>query len=182
MPEMKKVYNLQTGEERMMYSVDARDAVQNHPEEWSYFPNGQTGGGMPPHNVLHDAMTPGVLVPPEKPKAKRGEEPAPPDGFGDELGRSSIPVFSGETRLLVPNDDPQAVPIDANARRGSKAEQIAESNPPGEEPQPAKARKTSKAAKPRKARAKRAARKAATRKPAKNAEPSPATSPDTPVV
>jgi hypothetical protein len=123
MPEMKRVYNHKTGEEAVMYAVDAREAVRNGRGDWSYHPKGEARPGMPPMVVSDQTLAPGTVVLPDDEKDRI------PDGFGREKGGEPIHYQSGETRMLVkPGEGGVAVAIQPYARRATKAEQIAASN------------------------------------------------------
>ena len=138
MPEMRKVYNVKTGEEAVMYSVDAREAVQNNPGEWRYGTKAAPAVGEPPYNAILDTMSPGQTVQP-KSAHRKGEPEEKPDGFGPEKGGPAVPMLSGETRMLVSPDDPNAPVLQPFARRGTKAEQVAASNADRPVPAPRKA-------------------------------------------
>lgn len=117
MPEMKKVYNLKTGEERAMFSVDAYEAIRNAPNEWSLTdPKARKGGR--PEDVT--GLSPGVI----KPGKDAKENVLGEDGFRTE--KEAIPVTSGENRVLGAADGT----IQPDARRATKEEQIAASNTP----------------------------------------------------
>jgi hypothetical protein len=129
MPEQVKVY-CSDGTEHIMYSVDAREAIQRHPDEWAYKPFAAKKGrkaaaeGATAGPEVVDGYAPGqVDRPPLAPDA---------DGFGPEKGGSpqGIPVFSGATRLQVDPKDP--APPQINERQATKAESIAASREPEE--------------------------------------------------
>jgi len=126
MPEMKKVYNLKTGEERAMYSVDAREAVGNHPDEWSFQPPsaGKKGRGLNVGGEDVSDLSAGVIKDGKDAKKDGG---GIPDGFSTGPARA-VPVHSGETRMLVDPGDDAPVMVQPDARRGSKEEQIAASH------------------------------------------------------
>lgn len=117
MPEMKKVYNLKTGEVRAMYSVDANEAIRNAPKEWS-FTAPDARKGTRPEDVT--GLSPGVITPGKGEKIpERGD-----DGFTRQV--QALPESSGQNRVLGHADGT----VDTDARRGSKEEQIAASNTP----------------------------------------------------
>lgn len=143
MPEMKKVYDTETGAELMMYAVDAGEAVKNGGGRYAYRAGGDKGRGMPPVSMASQVFQPGYTKAPEK-EAKEDKEarqrhidagnPDPGDlvgtGFApSELGGPKIATITGEGRYLAaPEDDEAAAVIQPFARRGTKAEQIAASN------------------------------------------------------
>ena len=103
MPGKVAVYNVTENERVEMYQIDARDAVKNHPDEWSYEPwkepkkkaSAKTSAeSAPSTDVVTERAGPTRLDGPETPGAQTDisspTTPAPVEDSANELGQNDV--------------------------------------------------------------------------------------------